>query len=168
MTTAAGSTPANIFPCLYYRDATAAIEWLCRTFGFVQRMSAPGADGTIAHAELSFGDGVIMVASCKPEQGWVSPLDLPAVNQAISVYVPDPDAHYARAKSAGAEIVRDIQDENTARAATWRKTSKAITGTLETIDPAAIGLTETIGALHAAVASGANRFSGRAHPTRVD
>ena len=111
MTTAAGSTSANIFPCLYYRDATAAIGWLCRAFGFVERMRAPGADGTVAHAELSFGDGVIMVASCKPEQGWVSPLDLPAVNQAISVYVPDPDAHYARAKSAGAEIVRDIQDE---------------------------------------------------------
>ena len=41
----------------------------------------------------------------------MSPLELPAVNQAISVYVADPDAHCARAKSAGAEITYDIQDE---------------------------------------------------------
>ena len=101
----------NIYPCLYYQDAPAAIEWLCRAFGFVKRMSVPGDNGTIAHAELSLGEGVIMLSSCKPERGWVSPLELPAVNQAISVYVADPDAHCARAKSAGAEITYDIRDE---------------------------------------------------------
>ena len=105
-------TTANIFPCLYYRDAPAAIDWLCRAFGFVERMRAPGDGGAVAHAELSFGDGVIMVASCKPDRGWVSPLDLPAVNQAIAVYVDDPDAHCARARSAGAEITYDLKDED--------------------------------------------------------
>ena len=105
------ATSANIFPCLYYRDAPTAIDWLCHAFGFVKRMAVPGENGTIAHAELSFGDGVIMVGSCKPERGWVSPLDLPAVNQALSVFVADPDAHYARAKSVGAEITYDLKDE---------------------------------------------------------
>ena len=111
MTSNPRSTPANIFPCLFYRDAARAIEWLCRAFGFVQRMSVPGDNGTIAHAELSFGEGVVMVASCKPDRGWMSPLDLPAVNQVISVYVEDPDAHYARAKPSGAEITYDIRNE---------------------------------------------------------
>ena len=104
-------TTANIFPCLYYRDAPKAIEWLCRAFGFVQRMIVPGESGTVDHAELSFGEGVILVASCKPDRGRVSPMDLPAVNQAICVYVDDPDAHCTRARSAGAEITYDLKDE---------------------------------------------------------
>jgi uncharacterized glyoxalase superfamily protein PhnB len=105
------STSSNIYPCLYYRDAPAAIEWLCRTFGFENRLIVPGEGGTIAHAELTLGDGVIMVATCKPERGWVSPRDLLVVNQAISVFVPDPDAHYAHAKSGGVEITYELKDE---------------------------------------------------------
>jgi len=103
---------ANIHPCLFYRDARGTIDWLCRAFGFVEQMSIPGEEGTIAHAELSFGDGVIMVGSSKPERGWVSPLDLPALNQVISVYVPDPDAHCAQAREAGAQILQPLRNED--------------------------------------------------------
>ena len=74
-------------------------------------MAVSGPDGTIAHAELSFGEGVVMIASSRPEQGWVSPRDLPAVNQAISVYVENPDTHFVRARSVGAEITRELRDE---------------------------------------------------------
>jgi uncharacterized glyoxalase superfamily protein PhnB len=102
----------NIFLCLYYQDAPTAIEWLERAFGFNRRMAVPGPNGTIAHAELSYGAGVIMVGSAKPEKGWVSPRDLPAVNQVISVTVDDPDAHYTRAKAAGAEITQELKDED--------------------------------------------------------
>jgi len=45
-----------------------------------------------AHAEMSFGPGVIMLGSAKPDKGWVSAKDLPAVNQTIYVVVDDPDA----------------------------------------------------------------------------
>ena len=100
----------NIYPCLSYRDAAAAIEWLTRAFGFELRMSAPGPDGTIAHAELTFGSGVIMLGAAKPEKGWLSPLDLPAVNQSVCIYVEDAAAHYQRAKAAGAEMVFDFQN----------------------------------------------------------
>lgn len=105
-------TSSNIYPCLFYRDARAAIDWLCRAFGFVERMAVPGEHGTIVHAELTLGDGVVMLGSNKPERGWVSPRDLPALNQLVSVYVDDPDAHCARARAAGAEIVQDLRDED--------------------------------------------------------
>ena len=104
-------TQANIYPCLYYDDAAAAIEWLCTAFGFTKRFAVPGPDGTIVHAELSFGPGVIMVGSAKPDKGWVSPRSLPAVNQALCVQTDDPDAHFAQAKSAGATILQQLKDE---------------------------------------------------------
>jgi uncharacterized glyoxalase superfamily protein PhnB len=103
----------RICPCLFYRDAPALIDWLERAFGFRRRLVVPGESGAVAHAELSLGDdAVIMVGSAKPERGWVSPKDLPALNQVISVTVDDPDAHYARAKSAGAEILQELKDED--------------------------------------------------------
>ena len=99
-------------PCLFYRDAPALIDWLERAFGFKKRLVVPGENGAVAHAELSFGDGVVMVGSARPERGWVSPRDLSGLNQVISVTVDDPDAHYARAKAAGAEILQELKDED--------------------------------------------------------
>lgn len=106
------ATRPVIYPCLSYRDASAAIEWLAKAFGFVKRAVHSEPDGTIAHAEMSFGDGVIMLGSPRPEKGWVSARDLPGVNQTIYVVVDDPDAHCARAKAAGAEIVIGLKDED--------------------------------------------------------
>ena len=63
MSTSAKNTRATIIPCLRYRDAPKAIEWLCRTFGFEKQLVVPNADGTIAHAQLSFGSGMIMLGS---------------------------------------------------------------------------------------------------------
>jgi uncharacterized glyoxalase superfamily protein PhnB len=104
-------TPANIYPSLTYDDAAAAIEWLCRAFGFRKRLVVPGEAGTVVHSELSLGPGVIMVSSPKPETGRVGPRDLPGVHQTVCVHVEDPDAHFAQARAAGAEIVQDLRDE---------------------------------------------------------
>lgn len=104
-------TPGNIYPSLSYDDAPAAIEWLCRVFGFTKRLVVPGPNGTTMHSELSLGPGVIMVSSVKPEQGRVSPRSLTGVNQAICVHIDDPDARFARAVRAGATILRNLQDE---------------------------------------------------------
>jgi uncharacterized glyoxalase superfamily protein PhnB len=105
------STPSDIYPSLCYDDAHAAIEWLCRAFGFTKRLMVPGPNGTVVHSELSLGTGVIMVGSARPEAGRVGPRSLPAVSAAICVHVDDPDAHYARAKAAGAVILQEIKDE---------------------------------------------------------
>jgi uncharacterized glyoxalase superfamily protein PhnB len=51
----AKSYACNIFSCLYYRDAPAAIEWLSKAFGFSKRLAVPGEGGTIIHAEMTSG-----------------------------------------------------------------------------------------------------------------
>jgi uncharacterized glyoxalase superfamily protein PhnB len=101
---------ADIAPALFYRDAPAALEWLARAFGLVNRFVMPGPEGTVAHAEMSFGNGVIMLGTAKPDKGWLSPLDLSGVHQTICLVVDDVDAHYARAQAAGAEITQEIAD----------------------------------------------------------
>lgn len=103
------TTAPTVYPALSYRNAPAAIEWLKDAFGMKEMMVVPGENGTVMHAEMSIGEGVIMLGSAKAEMGWKSPLDLPAVNQSVYVVVDDPDGHYARAKSAGAEITRELE-----------------------------------------------------------
>ncbi len=105
-------TPSDIHPCLTYDDAPAAIEWLCRVFGFEKRLVVPGPDGTIRHSELRLGSGVVMVSSPQPEAGRFGPRSDRGAPSILSVCVPDPDAHHARAKAAGARIVRPLRDED--------------------------------------------------------
>ncbi len=105
-------TPSDIHPSLTYADAPAAIEWLCRAFGFTKQFVVPGPNNRVEHSELSFGTGVVMISSPKPEHGWVSPKDLPGSAHALSIYVDDPDAHYAIAMAAGATVTRALQTED--------------------------------------------------------
>lgn len=100
----------NIYPGLTYADAPKAIEWLERAFGFRRRLVVPGPDGRIVHSELTLGPGVIMVGSPRPEEGRVGPRDLAGTSHVLTVRVDDPDAHYAQAKAAGAEIVDELRD----------------------------------------------------------
>ncbi len=102
--------PPKLYPCLFYREPATAIPFLTRAFGFRELLVVPDEHGGIAHAELSIGGEVIMVGSSKPELGWASPLDLPARNATVYAYVPDVDAHSARAIAAGATIVRAPYD----------------------------------------------------------
>jgi uncharacterized glyoxalase superfamily protein PhnB len=104
--------PSNIYPSLTYDDAPAAIEWLCRAFGFTKRLVVPGPGDSIVHAELSLGPGVIMVSSVKPDSGRVGPRGLPGIHQSLCVQVEDPDAHCRRATEAGAVIVQELRDED--------------------------------------------------------
>lgn len=105
-------TPSDIHPSLTYNDAAAAIDWLCDVFGFTKRMVVPDSDGRIVHSELSLGTGVVMVSSSKPDQNRVSPQNVQGgIAQALSVYVPDPDAHYLRSVAAAANIIRPLRDE---------------------------------------------------------
>ena len=105
-------TAPNIFPELVYSDVPAALDWLSAAFGFAVTEVVRDDDGTVYHAELALGAGVIMV---EPQEdgnkfGMASPRRLGGVNQAVCVYVEDPDAHYARAKAAGAEILNELAD----------------------------------------------------------
>jgi uncharacterized glyoxalase superfamily protein PhnB len=102
------TTAPTTYPCLSYRDAPRAMEWLKDAFGMKEMLVVPGEAGSIAHAEMSIGEGVIMIGSARAEFGWQSPLDLPGKNQSVYVVIPHPDEHYARAKAAGAEITIEL------------------------------------------------------------
>lgn len=109
--TASPRTPSDIHPGLTYDDAPAAIEWLCRAFGFEKRLVVPGEGGRIEHSELTLGTGVVMVGSPKPEHRRVSPKHLAGVPHVLSVYVEDPDAHHDVAVAAGATVVHPLTTE---------------------------------------------------------
>lgn len=103
----------SIYPFLTYDDAPAAVEWLCRAFGLREVMVVPGDDGGISHAELACDGGMVMLgSSSKNTLGMKSPRALGAVNQGIYIAIADADAHYARAKAAGAEMVQDLKNED--------------------------------------------------------
>jgi uncharacterized glyoxalase superfamily protein PhnB len=102
----------NCIAFMNYDDAPAAIEWLEQAFGFERSSVHEGPDGKIAHAELRFGEGMIMLGSAaRNDLGMKTARELGAVNQGIYVIVDNGiDAHYEKARAAGAEIVRDIED----------------------------------------------------------
>jgi uncharacterized glyoxalase superfamily protein PhnB len=104
----------RIIPALRYRDAAAAIDWLCNAFGFSKHMVVAGEGGRIAHAQLTLGNGMVMLGDVDTEYGRLvaAPEKGQPVTQGIYVVVDDADAHYARAKAAGAEIVIDIKNED--------------------------------------------------------
>jgi uncharacterized glyoxalase superfamily protein PhnB len=101
----------TIFPALRYHDAPAAIDWLERAFGFERRMVVDGDGATVEHAELALGDAMIMLGSVRPpDAGAYSAVAPPPGTSSLYVVVDDPDALAARARDAGAEIVRGPED----------------------------------------------------------
>ncbi len=114
MTGSVVSSRSTIMPAMRYRDANAAIEWLCNVFGFERHVVYPGPDGTVGHAELKLGGGMIMLGSERQDEfgrGFKSPGDVGDVEtRSVYVVVEDADAVYARSKAAGGRIVREIQN----------------------------------------------------------
>ncbi len=112
MSTKSAAPSQSIFPTLRYADASSAIDWLEKAFGFTRKIVIPGPDGTVAHAELTLqGGGMIMLGSCKEDTfRYRVPREVGGVTQASYFYIADIDPHFARARAAGAEIVRALQD----------------------------------------------------------
>jgi uncharacterized glyoxalase superfamily protein PhnB len=95
----------TVFPSLSYDDAQAAIDFLVSAFGAERHAVHASDDGSIQHAELRFGNGIVMLGPARGE--------FPATrgkSGSIYVVVDDPDAHYARARAAGADITRELAD----------------------------------------------------------
>ena len=106
----------RISSALFYEDAAAAIDWLCRVFGFEVALKVEGEGGRIEHSQLTFGpDGLIMVSSAggeregRPERRlFVSPRAVGGHNtQALCLFVDDVDAHCEKARAAGAKIIQE-------------------------------------------------------------
>ncbi len=114
----AATLPARnaVVPAMRYRDAPAAIEWLCRVFGFEKHLVVPGDGGTIVHAQLTLGAGMIMLGSAT-DSAYGRRIRQPDEiggfeTQSPYLVVADADAVHARVKAEGGTIVIDIQDES--------------------------------------------------------
>jgi uncharacterized glyoxalase superfamily protein PhnB len=104
----------RIAPALYYDKPVEAIDWLCRAFGFEVRLKVEGDEGQILHSELTFGEGLIMVSGggareTMPHGAYrKTPAQVGGANtQNLMLYVDDAEAHCARARAAGATIVKE-------------------------------------------------------------
>jgi uncharacterized glyoxalase superfamily protein PhnB len=108
-------TKSSVICGMRYRNAAAAIEWLCNVLGFARHAVYAGADGSIQHAELTLGGGMIMLGSIRDNEfGWhmKQPDEIGAAEtRSEYLIVSDADEVYRRVKTAGAEIVIDIKDE---------------------------------------------------------
>lgn len=97
---------------VFYKNPLAALDWLEKAFGFKRSMVITDGDGNLAHAEMTYGDGTIMVGS-----EWTDYVASPVstggkVTQSVHVRVQDGlDAHCAHARNAGAAIVSEPKDE---------------------------------------------------------
>jgi len=112
----------TVIPMISYEDGIAALEWLAKAFGFHERARQIGADGLLSHGEMEAGEGIIMLATptpayesprrhretCEQARKWSA---VPWIIDGVLVYVDDLDAHFARAKAAGATILSEIQED---------------------------------------------------------
>jgi uncharacterized glyoxalase superfamily protein PhnB len=110
-----------VIPMLAYEDGPAAIDWLVEAFGFIERERYTDDDGTVVHAELETGSGLVMLATPTSEYASVTRVredsdlarkayDNPYVVNGVLVEVDDIDAHFQRAKAAGATILSEVED----------------------------------------------------------
>lgn len=99
----------QVVPYLLYSDLEAALEWLSRVFGFTERLRMDGPDGRPGHAEMEYGDGVILMGCPGPD--YVNPAKLGHVTQVVCVYVDDVDAHCGHAREQGANIFEEPADQ---------------------------------------------------------
>jgi len=112
----------QVVPMLSYEEVGAAMDWLVRAFGFREQRRLTDAAGNVNHGELALGEGVIMLGrpsvhyqsprhhreECESARRWSQ---VPFVIDGVLVHVEDLDAHLARARSAGATILSEIEDE---------------------------------------------------------
>ena len=96
-----------VIPAMRYQDAPAAIDFLVNAFGFTRNMVVEGENGTIEHAQLVHGSGMVMLGSTRDgdmfsDQGPIS----------IYVIVDDVRGHHDRAVAAGAEIAMPHEEQD--------------------------------------------------------
>jgi uncharacterized glyoxalase superfamily protein PhnB len=117
MTTPAKNCKSTVIPGLRYRNALAMIEWLVKTFGFEKQAVYANQNGVVMHAQLSFGNGMVMVGSVNNGTPSSTLLKQPdeiggAETQTPYLVVSDIDGVYARAKAAGAKMLMDLEEKD--------------------------------------------------------
>ncbi|MFF4184331.1 VOC family protein [Streptomyces sp. NPDC001691] len=101
----------SVCPTILYGDAKAAIRQLKDAFGFTEVCVYEGEGGSVTHAELSYGTGVVMVGS-KGRGGLFDRTMANAGPAGVYVVVDDVDAHHKRAAEQGVEILMEPTDQD--------------------------------------------------------
>ncbi len=99
-----------IVPYLLYKDCEAALDWLARAFGFEEALRDTGEEGYVNHAEMRI-DGVPIYLG-NPGAAYRNPRELG--QETVGIYVEidgDVDAHFERARAAGADILQPPTDQ---------------------------------------------------------
>jgi uncharacterized glyoxalase superfamily protein PhnB len=109
---------STIIPCLRYRNALEAIDFLCTAFGFEKQVVYVNAEDPklVDHAQLTYGGGMIMLGSARDDTPFSKHMVQPdevggRETQCACVTVADVRAHYEKAKAAGARIVDDYDEK---------------------------------------------------------
>jgi PhnB protein len=100
----------RVIPYLVVDDGAKAIEFYTQVLGATERMRMPAPGGKIGHAELQFGDSVVMLADAFPDMGYQSPKKIGGTPVTISLYVEDVDKTFAAALQAGATSLREVEN----------------------------------------------------------
>ena len=99
----------RVTPYLYYKDADSALDFLTRAFGFTEKFKMADDNGKTMHAEVELDGGVVMFGTPSPD--YKTPKEIGTHTQGVYVYVDDVDAHFEHAKSAGATITKETEDQ---------------------------------------------------------
>lgn len=100
-----------IVPMLAYQDAPTAIDFLCNAFGFTEVYRMQMDDGRIGYAELSFAGAALCLSSVYPEMGFCAAREANGTYSQLQIEVDDVDAHYERARQAGAIVAAPPEDQ---------------------------------------------------------
>ena len=101
----------RVTPYLHVDGAADAIDFYKRILGAKERMRMPGPDGKVGHAELEFGESVVMIADEFPDMDVRGPKSIGGTPVTIHLYVEDVDAVFDAAVEAGATSVQDVEDK---------------------------------------------------------
>jgi len=105
----------TIIPSIKYRNSKAALEWLCKSFGFKKHLVVEGENDRIEHAQLNIGEAMIMVGSSDSGsygKHFKTPDELDGINtQAPYLVISDVDDHYKNAVANNAEIILPLKEE---------------------------------------------------------
>jgi uncharacterized glyoxalase superfamily protein PhnB len=113
----------DVIPMIAYEDGPQAVDWLARAFGFRERARMTAPDARLSHGEMEAGDGIIMLAtpsldyrgpkshrdSCEQARKWSS---VPHIIDGVLVYVKDAGAHYEHARTSGATIFSELEEDS--------------------------------------------------------
>lgn len=107
---------STIIPGMRYRNAHAAIDWLCKAFGFEKHAVYEDDQGRVMHAQLVYGSGMVMLSDVNPDgfgKYMAQPDEIQGrETQCAAVTVTDCKAHYERAKAAGAVIIDEYAEKD--------------------------------------------------------